>query len=490
MQWMRRLPALLLVAASGCAQLFGIDETSGPNVDPSRVSVTIEHWSIGAEVVKTPQDLTMESGDFLLDDGAGNYTKLAAEHSNINTLSIALPEGTPPVLFTLPDMPAPIKRLWAMPARDKLGTFSVFEHENPQAPLTMSELAVSAMLPTPYVSNESFRLEAIGAWMGGTVTPTQLADGTASTVTATVAYSTFARMTGSPAARISNKDAIVLERYRGNTLTGAWVGAGFDQTDGADPVMATIDAVAASTMVTATVTPSTYAQRYTGVRPAVTGIAQSWSINASPGWSAGSNIGPRLEAGTVAPTDTMISAMFGNPFEGRGWKALLQLTTSAARTYMFQGVAMSLSASMYTVAEPSTSLVLDLPAGLPVSVQVNQIPLITDGNTLTLDLSKPVEISATVDKPNGTLYAATLYEVTLSSDMMAVERRAIVDAITTGEPKLRVPQELFTVGHYYYVDFRTMQGGYAGAMTGDLQTLTLPYSVSRADSGVFQVVAP
>jgi hypothetical protein len=158
---------------------------------------------------------------------------------------------------------------------------------------------------------------------------------------------------------------------------------------------------------------------------------------------------------------------------------------------MFQGmVAMSLSAGMYTVAEPSTSLTLDLPAGLPINISANQVPLSTDGMMVMLDLTKPVQVEAIIDKPNSTLYLATLYEVALSADMMTVERKIVVDALTTGEPKLRFPPELFEVGHYYYIDFRTMQGGFMNAATGDLQTLTLPYSVSRADSAVFQVVAP
>jgi hypothetical protein len=487
---MRRLPALLLVAASGCAQLFGIDETTAPNVDPSRVSLAIDRWSIGAQVVKNPQDLSMETADFLVDDGAGLYTKVPGELTSVGTFSAPLPTGTPPVMFTLPDLPVPIDRLWAMPARDRRGVFAQFEHPNPQPPLANSRFVVTAMLPSAYVSNESFRIEAIGAWMGGAVAPTQLADGTATTITSTVAYSTFARMTGAPAARITSADTVVIERYVGNQLTGVYPVPAFDQTDGDDPINAAVTAVAASETLTATVTPATYAQRYTAVRPAVTGLSQSWIVNAAPGWSIGSNAGPRLHAGTVAPTDTMITTMFGNPFAAE-WRSVLQFTTSSARSYMFQAmVALPLSASMYTVAEASSTLTLDLPAGLPINISANQVPLSTDGMMVMLDLTKPVVIEAITDKPNATLYSATVYEVALSADMMKIDKRVVVDAVTTGEAKLRIPPELFEVGKYYYVDFRCMQGGYTNAAAGDLQTLTLPYSVSRADSAVFQVVAP
>ena len=82
-----------------------------------------------------------------------------------------------------------------------------------------------------------------------------------------------------------------------------------------------------------------------------------------------------------------------------------------------------------------------------------------------------------------------LYEVAMSADGMSAERHLLVDALTTGEPKVKFPRDLFQTDHFYYFDFRAMQGGYLQAADGDLQTLTLPYQISRADSAVFQVVA-
>jgi hypothetical protein len=490
---MRRLPALLLLAASGCAQLFGIDETSGPTVDPSRVSLTMARWSIGASVAKNPQDLSMQTADFLVDDGAGVYTRVPGELLTVDSFSAALPTGTPPVLFTLPDMPTPFQRLWATPARDRRGVFSTFEHPNPQAPLPNSQIMLSVALPTPYASNEQFRVEAIGAWMARGLMATELPapDVGNLAINTTLSYASFTRSTSSPAARITSQDVVVVERYVGNTLTGVYQVPPFDQTDGTDPVNAQLVAVPANKPLTATVTPAMYAERYIAVRPSVAGLDQAWIINASPGWSIGSNVGPRLHAGGVATTDTMISTMFGNPFESLDWRSLLQFTTSATRSHMFQGMlAMTLSASMHTVAEPSAALALDMPAGLPINIRANQVPLSTDGMMVPLDLTKPVEVDAITDRPNSTVYFVTLYEVTLSTDMMTVERKIVVDALTTGEPKLRLPPELFQVGRYYYIDFRSMQGGFMNAATGDVQTLTLPYSISRADSAVFQVVAP
>ena len=490
---MRLFPAALLLTASGCAQLFGLDETTGATIDPTRVSLTMQRWSVGAAVSKNPLDLTGQTAAFLLDDGAGGFTEVPGENTAPGVWSAPIAEGTPPVLFTLSDMPAPLTRLWQMPARDRRGGFTAFEHPNPQPPLPASSIMLTATLPTMYASTESFRIEAIGAWTARTLVAGELPapDVGNTTITAALPYDSFARMTGAPAARITSQDVVIVERYVGNLLTGVYQVPPFDQTDGADPMTASLVAVPANKSLTATVMPATYTQRFSAVRPAVTSVGQSWSINASPGWSIGSNAGPRLHAGGVAATDSMITTMFGNPFESLDWRALIQLTTQSTRTHMFQGMAaMTLSSAMYTVAEPTGALVFDMPAGLPINIRANEVPLSTDGMTVALDLTKPVEIDAITDKPNGTVYLVTLYEVALGMDGTTVDRTAIIDALTTGEPTLTLPAKLFQVGSYYYLDFRTIQGGYTNAAMGDLQTLSLPYSVSRADSAVFQVVAP
>lgn len=488
---MRLWPATLLVTASGCAQLFGLDETSGPDVDATLVSLTMQKWSVGASVSKGPLDLTDHMPTFLADDGAGNFTRIAGELTEPGVASARIPDGTPGVLFTLPDLPTPYARLWQMPARHRRGLFAAFEHPNPQEPLPNSEIVLTATLPSAYMSNEVFRLEAIGAWTGRAVAPAEPADGLATTITSTMPYSSFVALTPSPPARITSEDVVVLERYVGNQLTGVYQVPPFDQTDGPDAINANVVAVPANKPLIATVTPTTYSERFSAVRPAVSGLTQSWVVTAAPGWAIGSTTGPRLHGGSVAAMDTMISTMFGNPFESLDWRSMFQLTVAATRTYMFEDTAaMTLSSSMYTVAEPSDMLVLDMPAGLPINIRANEVPLSTDGMTVPLDLTKAVAVDAILDKPNCTVHVVTLYKVALAEDMMSVVRTIVVDVATTGEPKVLLPPDLFEVGSSYYFDVRCMQGGYLDAATGDLQTVTLPYAVSRADSAVFEVVAP
>ncbi len=490
---MRLLPVTLLLAAPGCAQVFGLDETSGPGVDTSRVSLTMQRWSVGASLSKSPLDLSAEMVTFLVDDGAGNFTPVPSEVVEPGVFGATIPDGTPAVQFTPPDQPAPFPRLWQMPARDRRGGFSVYEHPGAQEPPPDAQITLTATLPTAYVAGETFRIEAIGAWTRRSLAGTELPapDMGATAISTVLPYSSFTTMTSSPAARITSQDVVVFERYVANQLTGVYQVPPFDQTDGADAINATVMPVAANNPLTAAVMPDTYSQRYSAVRPAVTGLAQSWSINAAPGWSIGSNTGVRLHAGSVATTDTMISTMFGNPFESLDWRALFQLSTSSSRTYMFGATAaMTLSAGMFTVAEPGEDMVLDMPAGLPINIRANEVPLSTDGMAVPLDLTKAVEIDAILDKPACALHTVTLFEVALASDMMSVQRTIVVDTLSTGEPRIALPPDRFQVDHFYYVEFRCMQGGYPDAATGDLSTVTFPYSVSRADSAVFQVVAP
>lgn len=494
---MRGLPAALLLAASGCAQLFGIDETTGPTVDPSRVSLAVQRYSIGASVQKNPQDLAMLSASWLVDDGAGNFTKTAGEQTAAGVWSAPLPTGMPPVMFTLPDRPAPITRLWAMPARDKKAELTAYEHPSPQEPLPNSAVTAMVTLPAMYTGAEAIRIEAIGAWTSrGLVATDGLPapnTGVTTFTTPAMPYASFSPMTGSPAARITSQDVVVVEEYVGAQLTGIYQAPPFDQTDGNDTIMANIVPVPANRPINATATPAAYDQRYSAVRPSVTGLGQSWIINAAPGWSIGAIGGPRLHSGGVPSTPPLpatadIMTMYGNPFESLDWRSVFQFSTQETRSYTFMTVGTTLSASMYTIGEPANISTLDFAAGLPINIRANQVPLSTDGMTVPLDLTKAVTIDAITDKPAATFYAAALYEVT--TDGMAVTKTVIVDALATGEPKVVLPADLFQVGHWYYVDFRTIQGGFVNAAMGDLQTFQLPFTVCRADSAVFQVVAP
>jgi hypothetical protein len=215
----------------------------------------------------------------------------------------------------------------------------------------------------------------------------------------------------------------------------------------------------------------------------------SWRVAACPGWSIGlDGGGVILNAGGSQMTDTMINAPHANPFQSLDWKTLFTFTTSSSRSYTYMAVPVSLGASMQTIAEPGTSINLNLPAGLPITIRANLTPLTSDGMMLGLDLTKPVAIDAIVDKMSATLWGLSLYEIQING--MTATRTLVTDALTTGMPNFHLPPELFQLGHTYVITFRAYEGGYPNAASGDLQTVTLPISVSSLDGALFTVVAP
>ena len=109
-----------------------------------------------------------------------------------------------------------------------------------------------------------------------------------------------------------------------------------------------------------------------------------------------------------------------------------------------------------------------------------------DGTTVKLDLTKPVVVDATLDRPQNTVYAARLVELDPSG--ASVTKTLVAEMVVAGMPKFAFPPELFQVGHIYYVTVVCFAGGFTGAAAGDLQTVSFPFTSGTLDSGVFTVM--
>lgn len=474
-----------LWALSGCAQIFGLDETSSNGVD-GVVSLTLTRASVGASVIKNPLDA--QPVDFLVDDGAGGFGSRIATASGPGVYSAPGVLGAPPVAFTLPDNKG--THIWALGARAQRGNYVVFEHPGSQPPLPASEVAISASLPTPFAAGEGFRVEVIGAWMQATPALAPMVGATS--FIDSILYSAFTPMLGNAPARFTSADVLLLLRYAaipgGTHLTG-FLQAQLDQTDGIDSLNGPMTPVATtSSMLSATIDPAALMTRYADVRPMVTGtVAQNYFVRAAPGISVGMPNGTLLVSGTPAMADTAIAAGFGNPFGSLGWKSVVEYATSMSRTYMLDTThSVVLGATLSTVAEvTSQPLTLNAPVGLPTTIRINETSLTSDGTSVMLDLSKPITVDATIDQVTNTLYSARLVELDASGT--AVVKKQIADVLTVGMPQFRFPAVHFTVGHTYYVQVSCYEGGFTGAADGDLQTAALPMSIGTLDSGVFTV---
>jgi hypothetical protein len=342
-----------------------------------------------------------------------------------------------------------------------------------------------------FTSGESIDIVAAGPWTRYTlnaanneVPPID----TTTTISTTVPYSGFSRMFGgTELPKITAADYVFLLRHKNGEITGV-LQAQFDQSDMADPLMGNVTDVVADKTLTAGVDPTGYSTRFSAVRPAPSGLSASWNLTAAPGADVGSTGGVVLKSGAIATTDTQINTMFGNPFESLGWKSVLTVATSTLRMtpYMYMGMPVGLGSGMVQVLEaPAGNMALTLPAGLPITIRANLTALTTDGMSVPLDLTKPVEIDAIVDKPTATLYRAVLSEVQLDGTL-----KRLMEATFLGTPKVKLPPELFTVGKAYAIRVYTYEGGFTAATSGDLQPLSVPFSYSYLDGGVFTVVAP
>jgi hypothetical protein len=210
----------------------------------------------------------------------------------------------------------------------------------------------------------------------------------------------------------------------------------------------------------------------------------SWSVNAAPGWTINNNAGITLASGGSAMGDTMVTGSYGNPFESLMWKSVLTFATSTPRAtpYMVGTNTVPLGAGMYRVQVDGMSS-STIAAPLPIAIRLNSMLLNTDGMSVSLDLTKPIEIKADLDKTT----APTVYSVGVDEVLANGSRKRVVSATALDTTKLLLPATFFEVGKSYVIQYQTYDGGYPNVGSGDLQNLALPFSTAYLDSGVFTV---
>jgi hypothetical protein len=400
------------------------------------------------------------------------------------------------VFLTLPVADtAASRRLYALGARAQKASVHISMHPGAQPPLPSAAVDLALTLPSPYVTGETFAVQAIGPWTQHDVTELPAPDVGATTIDPSpIAYASFTSMVGRDVSAITSADVVVALRYAGSLLTGVFQ-TQYDQTDGADPVQGTMSAVAASEMLNAAITPSTYQTRFAAVRPAFGGQVINWRVTAAPGFAVGDTNGVRLVAGSADPSSaTSVTAMYGNPFESLDWPAVFVIVASASRSYTYTENSISavttLNTQLATYAAPSATLDISMPAGLAITITANGTPLVTDGQMVALDTTQPVTFDATFDQPANTYYDLAIYELGIDMTTNAVTRTNKLYAATAGTSTFRVPGDVLTPGKSYFLQYRSFVGGFTGAAGGDAQTFEFPYSIGHVDSAVFTVGAP
>lgn len=471
----------------GCAQLAGIEDTSGDGL--VGVSLSVERTSVGATLVTGPQDLSASTATYFVPDSADPavVTALQAVEAEPGLWTAAIFNQTPPVRFDLPDDPGPaFSRLITLPNRDLVTTFDVLEHPNPVASDPMAMLAVNATLDAPFVAG-TFELFIAGTWttigLGAPVAMSMVH------APPPFAVSTMATLTGRPAEQITMADQAVIIRRQGNQLDAVAEVPPFDQT-GNDTLAGMVLPVALDRTLDIAIDPAAATSRFATVRPANDAPTFSWDLRAAPGADLGINTGPLLHAAAVT-VETAVTASYANPFAARAWKTVLAWNGTSSRTVTPAGQALpvTLSAGMrQLVIDPPAGLALDFPAGLPEQISINGMSLSRDDIMLSTPAG-PVEIVADVDRTGATLHLVEVLELIPNEANTALVPRRVLSVIGR-EPTFTIHPEAFTfeIGKYYSLRVSSIDGLFPNAQDGDLRTRALPVASSFADSGVFLVV--
>jgi hypothetical protein len=490
--WGSRLAIPGIALAAGCAQIFGIDETTAlPDAGPAGLRLSFQRTYVGATIVDEPIDMTQATATFLIVDPAdpSGFRRVTPTPETNQVLYGDVPPGSDAqVMYTLPD--DTVTRIWKLPAPTVTGLYLVHGHPNAEPAPAGATLDFSFTLDAGYATGQALQAYTIGSWTARGFPGTELPApdmGITAVDPPPYVFDTSNSLTGRPHERLRTDDAVLVLKHAGPTLTGVLTATPFDQTGG-DQVTGTMTGVPADQALMITVMPTAQTPRFAQTRPVMANLGMSWALDASPGGTYGSNLGPRLSSGGVLETDTgMIMAMYPDPFAGRGWPAVLTWATYMSRTYTppMPLPAVGLSTGLYTIATPSAGLALDLPQGLPITITVAGTALTTDGMTLAIDRSGPIDVNFVTDRATCDLYVATFYELVEQAGALVYTER--MNLLGT-EPQWTIPGDTITTGVMYTVRAQCIRGGYPMLAAGDLTERTLPVHVGYLDSGVFTVM--
>jgi hypothetical protein len=489
-------------AAAGCAQLAGIEDTTGipvtPPPPPPGDTLRVTRLSIGATVVPSPLDTTSLSASFLVAGStAGSFDRVAATPDPANGGWTSTVQAAAPVEFTLPDG---IPRLLALPNMNISTVFSVFEHTNPAPAPDGATFTIAAPLGVLPVAGDTYQIYVVGAWLRHDLATTEFGvDQTSGVLSASTL--TVASALGRPKPdAVTTQDAFLVLRYNAaGILDGVAEAMPFAQT--AVATMVTTEpmvAVAKDQTLALPLGIATLPTRFAAVSPTVAQQSVSWSLIAAPAFNLPSNTGPAI-FGAALTTETALTLAYGNPFAARGWNTILTLATSASRPYTLPGSAMgtvpvTLAAGLNQLIDPAAApapgFVLDLPAPLPTKILFAGVSLSTDGQTVRpptgfVEITADLEPSAQATPP--TLYGLTVYDLAVDPASMTTGRRVVL-GVASKDPMFHIPPEVFQTGHSYTLRVLANVGGYPGIASGNLADHALPVAQGYLDSGVFTVM--
>ena len=479
----RVLCALLLATAtSGCAQLFGFDET-----EPYQIRLTLVRKHAATTVTEEPMDLTTSTATFLVPDDAapGGLVEIPAALSGTDTFLASLPGPGGMVLFTNPD--DSIRRLWAYPAPEQRAAFTYLDRGLvPEPAPAMAQLDLNVTLDVAYTA-EALWFYAVGPWAYRSFPELPVATATTwDPPPIPWANTAFAQVQNRPLERIRATDSLWIMRYAGAQLAGAKQITAFDQQDGVDTITDTLATVPLDRTLNAQFATTAPGPRFAATSPAVGSLGMSWGVIAAPAAEIGYGTGPQLHAGGLAEADPgALMVMYGNPFP---WGEVVSFGASESRVYTPVAPLMptTLYAGMYSYMAPTEGMVFDLPQGLPLLVSIDGRALTADGTTVTIDRTTAFEVGFTLDREDACDFYGLRFDELVDTGGGVLGRISRLQ-LNGLEPRWRVPNAELTTGATYVMQASCSLDGTPGLASGDLVTRTWPVHGSYFDSAVFTV---
>ena len=361
----------------------------------------------------------------------------------------------------------------------------MLEHPNPTPAPPSAAIALSVTLPSAVVAGESYQVLTVGAWSQHGLAP---AVGAAA-LTDTFAYTGTSTITNRPLDKVTLDDAVLVLRYSADQLT-ALLDTTLDMVDGTNLITGGMSSIAIDQNLAATVDPATAITRLGTPQPANATPTLNWSLVAAPGFAVANTSGAQLRAGAVLATDTAIALPYGNPFTSKSWHPVFTFAPTVSRTFTTTDTMLPVTLAAQLVqlldAGPGTAITADLPAGLPQVTTLAGTALATDGMTVVVDPTLPVDASFTTDVASNTFYQLQLFELVPDATNTVLQLQIRISMSAIG-PQFTLPANLLVAGKTYVLRAICISGGYPGLAQGDLRMRTLPFSLGFADCGVFTV---
>ncbi|HEX7836902.1 MAG TPA: hypothetical protein VF469_05535 [Kofleriaceae bacterium] len=491
--------ALGAVASVSCAQIAGIEEASGSARPVDSVAVT--RLSIGATLTQAPLDLGSFTATYFVANAASptGFDRVMANASATAGMWSTKLYDPAPVEFMLPDVPAPLPRLFSFPSHQLQVLYGVLEHPNPVPAPDGATFTVTAPLDTAITAADSFQTYVVGAWLARNFVAGEFAVGATSIGPVTYGFAAANSVAGRPKPdQVTPADAFLILRYAAGGLTGVAEATGVDQSGAATTVTApAMVAVPQDQTLDVKIAPAMLMNRYGFVRPAVGSLVMNWNLVAAPGYRTATNAGPSLHNGSLTAAEVGVTLKYGNPFAARGWNAMFVLGTSESRVYTAPGTTASLSlvAGLNQFIEPSPGFQLTLPAGLPILVKVDGALVSSDGQMIKQP-SKFVQVTFVTDTPGGasdpsaTFYELQVWDLVPNPMVATTLDRHLVLAAASSEARFDLPPDVFQMGHSYTLRAITELGGFPAIGGGNFAMRELPLAQSYLDSPVITVTPP